>query len=612
MLVYTNTVSGFLSDVNNNLIDEKVRQRVLHELNMRVSDSEFISWGNSLQHVANPLRESRIPQDAGVSIECQLPMSSKRIDFILSGYDGSQKPKVVIVELKQWKEAETTEQDGLVRTVLGGGMRTTAHPSYQAWSYAAYLNHFSEAVEMDGIQIQPCAFAHNCTDASTLRDARYATYTENAPVFLRHEVASLRGYLEEHVHTGDQGDVMKRIDHGKIRPSKSLSDSLVGLLKKEKEFILLDEQKVSFELACAAMRKGKAETSGPKRVLIVRGGPGTGKSVVAINLLVQALSEGLNAAYVTKNAAPRDVYKERLTGSAGALGRAQYAALFKGSGAFVGSTPDAFDALLVDEAHRLNAKSGLYANLGENQIKEIIHAARTTVFFIDEDQRIHMQDIGSEQEIEYWANQAGARVEKLDLPSQFRCNGEDGYLSFVDNFLGIRATANPTVAGLDYEFQEFDTPAALDAWVREKNKLRGRARLVAGYCWEWRSKRDPSAYDFDFPDFRRQWNLNEDGNLWIMKPESIDQIGCIHTCQGLECDYIGVIIGPDLVRDVYTKELTTHPEARARQDSSIKGWRKLAAEDPEGARRKLDALIKNTYRTLMTRGMKGCAVCFVR
>jgi DUF2075 family protein len=611
MLVYSNTVKGFLADVNDNLIDLKVRDRMQERLQMRVSESEFASWGSSLQYVANPLRDSRIPDDAGVSIECQLPLSSKRIDFMLSGYDHRGTPQVVIIELKQWSEVAVTEQDGLVRTYLGGGERATAHPSYQAWSYAEYLNNFNETVAQEGIQLQPCAFVHNCTDDKALRDVRYAPYTQQAPVFLRRDVPALRGYLEESVHAGDRGVLMERIDHGRIRPSKSLADSLVGMLKRQREFILLDEQKVAFELALSAMRRCKADSSAPKQVVVVRGGPGTGKSVVAINLLVRALAEGCNAAYVTKNAAPRDVYREKLTGTGGALARARYGALFKGSGAFLDCAADEFDMLIVDEAHRLNEKSGLYSNLGENQIKEIIAACRASVFFIDEDQRIHIQDIGSEAEIRRWAADAGAEVIDADLPSQFRCNGEDGYLAFVDHFLGIRETAHPTLAGVDYEFKTFGTPGELDRWVREKNTISGKARTVAGYCWDWKSKQHAAAFDFDYPDFQRQWNLSEDGNLWILKPESINQIGCIHTCQGLECDYIGVLIGPDLLRDAATGTVTTHPEARSRQDRSVFGWKKRLVENPTATRKLLDALIKNTYRTLMTRGMKGCAVCFV-
>lgn len=262
---------------------------------------------------------------------------------------------------------------------------------------------------------------------------------------------------------------------------------------------------------------------------------------------------------------------------------------------------------------RLNKKSGLYSNLGHNQIRELIHAARTTVFFLDEDQHIHIKDIGSEAEIRTHAAALGAKVTAFDLPSQFRCNGSDGYLAFVDHFLGIRETAHTTVE--DYEFHIASSPTELDAWVRERNGPAGTgARLVAGYCWDWASKKDPAAMDIIFPahNFARQWNLTEDGGLWIMRPSSIDQIGCIHTCQGLECDYVGVIIGPDLRRSALTGAVTTHPEARSWHDRSIFGWKKAlrTSPDPAATRAQLDAIIRNTYRTLMTHGMKGCAIWF--
>ena len=608
MLVYAENFSQFLSDASSGQIDTIVNARVNDRLNIQVGESELASWGNSLSRVALALSRSTIPDDAGVSIECQLPMTSKRIDFILSGYDENGKSRVVIVELKQWSEAEISPHDGLVRTWLGGRIRETSHPSYQAWSYAKYLEGFNEVVEKENIDLLPCAYLHNCTDTGTLSDQRYSTYTSEAPLFFKEDTVKLKEFLEKYVKKGDCGKLMYSIDHGKIRPSKSLADSLAAMLNKQKEFIMIDEQKVVYELGMSAIRKSSVSQSG-KQVIVVRGGPGTGKSVVAINLLVEALGEEFNALYVTKNSAPRAVYESKLTG---VLTRSAYSSLFKGSGGFTTSETDGFDAILVDEAHRLNEKSGLYSNLGENQIKELINAAKCTVFFLDEDQRIHIKDIGSEEEIKRYALQAGAEVLCLDLPSQFRCNGSDGYIAWLDNYLGIRETEIADLKDVDYDFRIASSLTELDSWIRNKNEENGKSRIVAGYCWDWVSKREYEAFDFDFPEenFQRKWNLSEDGGLWIMKPDSIDQIGCIHTCQGLECDYIGVIIGPDL-RINLDGSVTTHPEKRSKNDYSIRGWKTRMRENPEQTTAQLDAIIKNTYRTLMTRGMKGCYVYFV-
>jgi hypothetical protein len=208
-----------------------------------------------------------------------------------------------------------------------------------------------------------------------------------------------------------------------------------------------------------------------------------------------------------------------------------------------------FDVLLVDEAHRLNEKSGLYGNLGENQIKEIIHSAKCSVFFIDESQRITLSDIGRIAEIKNFADTFGASITQYELASQFRCGGSDGYIAWIDNALEIRDTANKTLDTKEYDFRVIDSPTKLHELINERNKEKNSARVVAGYCWPWASKNDYNAYDIVLEDgqYRRRWNLDRDGSLWIIAPNSVEEVGCIHTCQGLEVDYIGVIIGPDLI-----------------------------------------------------------------
>ena len=112
--------------------------------------------------------------------------------------------------------------------------------------------------------------------------------------------------------------------------------------------------------------------------------------------------------------------------------------LFTSSGIYIDKESNLIDTLIVDEAHRLNDKSGLFRNKGENQIKEIINASKFSVFFIDEKQRIHINDIGSIEEIKKWAKKYNAEIYEGHLESQFRCNGSNGYLAFLDNTLEIR------------------------------------------------------------------------------------------------------------------------------------------------------------------------------
>jgi DUF2075 family protein len=604
MRVYTATKTQFIDHVSTNVIGEEILKAFKRVTGHSTGLSERRSWENSMLYMKNILEDPLIPDDAGVAIEYTLPLTRKRVDFILTGADEKRRETALMVELKQWSEATLTGKDGVVITYVGGSESEHPHPSYQAWSYAATLQNFSQVVEDDEIQLKPCAYLHNYDQEDVITNDFYAEYLRRAPVFMKHDALKLRGFIKQHVKYGDTKDTLYRIDHGKIRPSKMLADSLARILKGNEEFIMIDDQKIAYETALELVRSSDEEG---KKVLIVHGGPGTGKSVIAINLLVELTKDQKVAQYVTRNAAPRAVYESLLTKT---FKKSHISSLFSGSGAFIETEPNAFDALIVDESHRLNEKSGLYQNQGDNQIKELIAAAKCTIFFIDEDQRVTLKDIGGTDEVRKWAMGEGAVVHELALSSQFRCNGSDGYLALLDNTLQIRETANPTFEGFDYDFKVLDSPNELRDIIFERNKINNKARLVAGYCWDWKSKNDHTGQIMDvvIPEhnFGMRWNLASDGNLWILKPESVKEIGCIHTSQGLEVDYVGVIIGPDLV--VRNGKVITDAAKRSKNDRSVYGYKRLLQKDPERARIMADAIIKNTYRTLMTRGQKGCYI----
>jgi len=604
MILYSDSKRKFVEDTTNNLIHEKILREFKRRGVSGGGEREIASWRNSLQHMRNVVSDPEIPDDAGVSIEYCIPLTSKRVDFILTGRDGNNRDTAVIIELKQWSDVSVTGKDAIVNTYLGGGLRDTGHPSYQAYTYAALIEDYNETVRKESIALVPCAFLHNLDRDDAINDPFYKAYTSKAPVFISKDVKKLSAFIKKFVKYGDTNEIMYRIEHGKIKPSKSLADSMASMLDGNVEFLMIDDQKLVYEtaldLACSA-----SETN--KQVLIVEGGPGTGKSVVAINLLVELTKRELVAQYVSKNAAPRAVYSAKLRGS---MTRGRIDNLFKGSASFTTIDPSLFDALLVDEAHRLMAKNR-YNKLSENQVKELIRAAKLTVFFIDEDQVVTWSDVGSKAEIYKWAEVIGANVQELELASQFRCNGSDGFLAWVDDALQLHQTANAMLDGVEYEFKVFDDPNELRQAIRDRNIEANKARMVAGYCWDWisdprKKNGDASAMDITIPefDFNAQWNLANDGFTWIISGNSVNEVGCIHTCQGLELDYIGVIVGPDLI--VRDGLVVTDATKRSKMDSSIKGYKKLFKVDPVAACEKADRIIKNTYRTLMTRGQKGC------
>jgi hypothetical protein len=600
MLVYSGSKQKFVSDVGDNLIEDIILSEFERKLFKRPSSNEVLSWKNSMQYMFNILIDPDIPPDSGVSIEYVLPLTSKRIDFILTGKDTDKRDTAVIIELKQWSDVTRTGKDGVVRTFLGGSERETSHPSYQAWTYAALIEDYNETVRKEQIHLKPCAYLHNLKSDTAITHPFYSPHTSKAPVFISSDARKLAGFLKKHVKYGDTDNVMYRIEHGKIKPSKGLADSLSSMLSGNQEFLMIDDQKLVYEAAIDLAHKAQ---KGGKQVLIVEGGPGTGKSVVAINLLVELTRREMITQYVSKNAAPRAVFAAQLTGT---LTKTKINNLFKGSGSYLDTDPDFFDALVVDEAHRLNEKSGLYGNLGDHQVKEIISASKFAIFFIDENQRVTLKDVGSGEEIARWSATLGATIHRMELRSQFRCNGSDGYLAWLDSTLQLRDTANFTLENIDYDFRVFDSPVKLREAIFQRNAVNNKARLVAGYCWKWASRKDSEAMDIRIPEhgFEAQWNLASDGGLFIISPDSVKEVGCIHTCQGLEVDYVGVIIGPDLI--VRDGKVITDATKRDGRDKTIQGYKKFVKSNPQEAARVADAIIKNTYRTLMTRGQKGC------
>ena len=362
MIVYEANKKQFLLDNDYADIEEVILQRYKSVTGKSVGKAEIRSWKGSLDYMAKVLRDEGIPNDAGIAVEFHIPQMSKRIDIVVSGHGPDSKKNVVVIELKQWDEIQTTNKDAIVITRVGGKLGEHTHPSYQAWSYATILEGFSEAVYDGGIEIRPCAYLHNYVRDGKIDAGQYAGYIEKAPVFLKgaDERTLLSNFIKKYVKYGDSNTILYELENGKIRPSKALADSLKGMIKSKQEFVLIDDQKVIYE---AAVASSKSASSTRPKVVIIEGGPGTGKTVLAVNLLVALTGVGLVGKYVSKNAAPRRVYEAKLVGT---INRNTFSNLFTGSGGFIDTKLNSFDFLIVDEAHRLNEKSGLYGNLGEN------------------------------------------------------------------------------------------------------------------------------------------------------------------------------------------------------------------------------------------------------
>lgn len=409
MLVYNDKLINFIEDTQNGLIVPKIIELFKQKLfNIENSQSQIAAFNNSLQFMNNVLNDNLISKDLQVAIEFQIPLTSKRVDFIISGLDEKNNSNVIIIELKQWQTIKPLNQPTIVSTFVGGKERITVHPSYQAYSYSKMIEEFNEDVRIENIKLFPCAFLHNFPNAQRelIENKNYEFFVKQAPVFLQSDIKKLRTFISTYVKKGDQGRALYNIDNGKIKPSKSLQDSLAKMLRGNKEFLLIDEQEVAYRKILEFFNESNMLDN--KTTIIIEGGPGTGKTVIAINILSNLLSRKFNVAYVTKNAAPRNVFFSKLQGDNFKYSFVKN--LFLSSGKFINSKENDYDCLLVDEAHRLNEKSGIFSNSGENQIKEIINASKISVFFIDEKQKVTVKDAGTIDSILYWANKLNANV----------------------------------------------------------------------------------------------------------------------------------------------------------------------------------------------------------
>ena len=575
MIVYNANKRTFVQDVKSNQIAPKILNLIRERGLNAGQDREFASWQNSMNFMRNIVDDSEIDDEVQIAIEYNIPQTSKRVDFIIVGADAKDKENIVIVELKQWTKAEKVDDEMhfSVRTYVANDNRIVCHPSYQAYSYSRFLLNYSQTIFERNIHLVPCAYLHNYMPKykSALSDDIYKDWFTSAPFFIMDEVQQFTEFVKKHItKKSAHGDLLYLIENGRIRPTQSLQDQ------------------------CLKDRK--------KRTILIQGGPGTGKSVLAVNLLMHFITCACNAAYVTKNSAPRQAFLSILSGNR-AENIVEISQLFRSPFGLSQVPANAYDCLIVDEAHRLVKK--MYGDWnGENQVKECINASLLTIFMLDEDQAVTTKDIGSVQEISKWCKALGSTIimrEETKLVSQFRCNGSDAYIQFIDHLLQRGEETLPvSLPELNYDFRIFDNPVQMRDALREKNAIDNKARMVAGYCYDWNVKNGRGDIDIDLPGgFQAKWNLAND-KIWAINPRSFEEVGCIHTAQGLEFDYVGVLIGKDLTYDKATGRIITNKLAISKDDKSsgIRG----ASDDV--ARR----LILNTYKTLLTRGQKGCFV----
>jgi len=610
MRLYAGLSQQFITDTTLNQIADKLKSAFFANFRYNPSPGEMQSWRNSLRAISQVFQYAEL-LDHGVILEYQLPLTSRRLDCMIMGRDTSNHDQAVIIELKQWEKCIEAEGENEVLTWLGGVEREVLHPSAQVGQYKMYLEDYHTAFYEGGepVSLSACTYLHNYNfhDKDVLLSDKFSYILNNYPLFSADDVDVLRDYLISRLERGEGAGVLQRVEESEYRPSKQLMDHVGNIIKEKPEYVLLDEQLVAYDKVIACARKGFHDKK--KIVILIKGGPGTGKSVIAINLMADLLLNGYNAHYATGSRA----FTMTLRNIIGARGSIQ----FKYFNSYMHAERDAVDVLICDEAHRIREKSeSRYTpkeeRTGLPQIQELINAAKVAVFFIDEDQVVRPDEIGSVGHIKKYSEINDCTIFEYELEAQFRCSGSDAFVNWINNTLGIHRTANAIWTGTeDFDFRIFNSLESLEEAIIEKAQKGYKARMTAGFCWEWSKK--PKAdgtlrEDVKIGGFRRPWNARPEATrlakgipkatLWAHDPNGIDQIGCIYTAQGFEFDYVGVIFGEDLVYNLDDQRWEGHP---------------VNSGDPVVRRsgdRFID-LVKNTYHVLLSRGLKGCYVYFL-
>lgn len=618
MQLFSGNSVSFIRKNRDNTIANSLKTAFFEHFGYNPSPNEVMSWRNSL------LRLSLIMEDCsltnhGVFIEYQLPLTSRRLDCMICGFNNAGKPEAVIIELKQWEICRLSDYDSdYVITWVGGGNKEVLHPSIQAGNYRHYLKNY-KTVFYEGdnpVSLSACSYLHNYTLTSddVLTDTRFLTAIAHYPVFTLGKDSDFKDFLTLHLAGGNGEEILTRIETSDHRPSPKLMQQLSDTIKRKlagdssligggKDYILLDDQLIAYDSIFSIVTKDLHKKG--KYSIIVKGGPGTGKSVIALQLMANLVQRGYTTQYATGS--------KSFTQTVRKIAGARLSGFFKYFMSYYNAVPDGLDVLILDEAHRIREKTVVFRQYAGvlPQVEELIRAARVTLFLIDDDQVVRPGEIGSAEHIKTHAERLGCKVHEFELETQFRCSGSDAFIQWINNTLHIRKTANALWEGdPNFEFKIFQDPQSMENEIKAKVEQGFTGRMTAGFCWPWSTviNSDGSLVnDIQIDDYIRPWNardnvvgLNRDipkSPFWAYDKNGINQVGCIYTAQGFEFDYVGVIFGNDLIFDFETKSWSGKPE---------NSFDNLVRHN----KRQFTQMVKNTYRVLLTRGIKGCYVYF--
>lgn len=580
----------------------RIAEHVRHATGVRASHSELRSWERSLPVLARDLVDAGLGS-VEMLVEYRLPLTSKRVDAILAGNDPRTGEKsYVLVELKQWSAAEAWEEDE--QLVLVGGVRggPRLNPILQIEGYCEHLVDFMATLNGRAGAVKGAVYLHNATDHS-VEDIFKLRQHDHGRAFTSQRRGEFLDYLRYHLAPEPGASAGDRLLTSSVRPSRQLLAVAAEEIKNREQFTLLDQQRLAYELVLHAVER--ARTNDSKQVVVINGGPGSGKSVIALSLLGELSRQGRAVIHATGSKS----FTETMRRYAG-RGSTRLKNLFKYFNSFMDVPPNSFEVLIADEAHRIRETSAnrytrAQLRTGRPQVDELISAARVPVFLLDQYQVVKPGETGSVDAIHEAARQRGLDVHQVDLEEQFRCGGSAAYEQWVLRLLGLSEGGPIPWEGDDnFAVLVAESPWELEAILTTKRDQGYSARMSAGFCWPWSDPREDGSLvpDVRIEDWARPWNVKSERSVggapgrsyWATDPAGFAQVGCIYTAQGFEYDWSGVIIGPDLV----ARDGILRSNRAANRDPAFRS--RTSVSDTH-----FDQLVRHVYKVLLTRGMVG-------
>ncbi|GAA4615137.1 DUF2075 domain-containing protein [Actinoallomurus liliacearum] len=496
----------------NSKMERRLAEILAEQLKMTTgrypSPSEKKSWPRSLPVLARDLVEAGLGK-VEMLVEYQLPLTSKRADVVLAGIDArTGGDAYVVVKLKQWSQAELYEDDENL-VLVEGFHRPIGHP-LQVQGYCDYIADFVAPVSEHSEAVRGVAYLHNAADLD-VQDLFALATTERTRLFTKTRRGAFLEYLRAQFAPDSGAGAADRFLDGAIRPSKQLLKLAAEEIKNREQFTLLDEQRLAYEMVQHAVRK--ARRSDTKEVVIVTGGPGSGKSVIALSLLGDLSRQGYSVLHATGSRSFTQTMRRHV-----GKGSSRVKNLFKYFNSFMDAERNSLDVLICDEAHRIRETSAnrftkATQRTGRPQVDELIAAARVPVFLLDEHQVVKPNEIGTVEAIKSHAAAMGIQVEHVPLDGQFRCGGSRKYEEWVLRLLDLQPGGPDEWSGDDhFDVRLADSPWEMENFLRDKLKDGYSARISAGYCWPWSDPEpDGLVNDVHIGDWARPWNVRASG-----------------------------------------------------------------------------------------------------